>query len=275
MSDRGTSRGRPALAACALLGLALLTVSIRAHAVREGQELHATRARALLAAPPARATCTLRLQADRAGPGLRTEHEAARPGPRPRKAVTLMMLRAPPARVRLLGHACCVAAGRPRRCASRGCRWAAGPGPAAPRAPGRRRAAWSWRAAARCATATASSWPTRSSRCASPPGRATSRTTAARPASRRTCSAAWRSISQRARAAARAARGRARAAAPAHAAPTAGRRLAYVGQPVTEPAAIDALLALRDGDLRRIGLEPRWERRYPAGPPRRATCWAS
>lgn len=42
-------------------------------------------------------------------------------------------------------------------------------------------------------------------------------------------------------------------------------RQAYVGQPVSDPAAIDALLALRDGDLRRVGLEPRWERRYPAG----------
>jgi len=41
-------------------------------------------------------------------------------------------------------------------------------------------------------------------------------------------------------------------------------QLAYVGQPVTDPAAIDALLAMRDGDLRRIGIEPRWERRYPA-----------
>jgi cell division protein FtsI (penicillin-binding protein 3) len=41
-------------------------------------------------------------------------------------------------------------------------------------------------------------------------------------------------------------------------------QLAYVGEAVTDPAAIDALLALRDGDLRRIGLEPRWERRYPA-----------
>jgi cell division protein FtsI (penicillin-binding protein 3) len=40
---------------------------------------------------------------------------------------------------------------------------------------------------------------------------------------------------------------------------------AYVGDPVTDPAAIDGLLGLRDGDLRRVGLEPRWERRYPAG----------
>jgi cell division protein FtsI/penicillin-binding protein 2 len=39
----------------------------------------------------------------------------------------------------------------------------------------------------------------------------------------------------------------------------------YVGDPVTDPAAIDALLAERDGDLRRIGLESRWERRYPVG----------
>ncbi len=41
-------------------------------------------------------------------------------------------------------------------------------------------------------------------------------------------------------------------------------QLAFVGPPVSDPAAIDALYALRDGDLRRIGLEPRWERRYPA-----------
>lgn len=40
----------------------------------------------------------------------------------------------------------------------------------------------------------------------------------------------------------------------------------YVGEPVSDPAAVDALLALRDGDLRRVGLEPRWERRYPVGP---------
>ncbi|HEX5008865.1 MAG TPA: penicillin-binding protein 2 [Planctomycetota bacterium] len=39
----------------------------------------------------------------------------------------------------------------------------------------------------------------------------------------------------------------------------------YVGEPVTDASAIDALMGLRDGDLRRIGLEPRWERRYPAG----------
>ncbi len=39
----------------------------------------------------------------------------------------------------------------------------------------------------------------------------------------------------------------------------------YVGDPVTDPAAIDALLAAQDGDLRRIGLESRWERRDPIG----------
>ncbi len=48
-------------------------------------------------------------------------------------------------------------------------------------------------------------------------------------------------------------------------APDGRPQLAYVGPPVSDPAAIDALLALRDGDLRRVGLEPRWERRYPAG----------
>ncbi len=39
MIDRGTFPWRPALAASALLGLALLTVTIRAGVVREGQEL--------------------------------------------------------------------------------------------------------------------------------------------------------------------------------------------------------------------------------------------
>ena len=39
MSDRGTFPWRPALAACALLCLALLTVSTRAQAVQEGEVL--------------------------------------------------------------------------------------------------------------------------------------------------------------------------------------------------------------------------------------------
>src|SRR5262245_63710798 len=39
MSDRGTFPWRPALAACALLCLALLTVSIRAQAVQDGEVL--------------------------------------------------------------------------------------------------------------------------------------------------------------------------------------------------------------------------------------------
>jgi hypothetical protein len=39
MSDRGTFPWRPALAACCLLCLALLTVSIRAQAVHDGEEL--------------------------------------------------------------------------------------------------------------------------------------------------------------------------------------------------------------------------------------------
>lgn len=39
MIDRGSFPWRPALAACALLGLALLTITIRAGAVQEGQEL--------------------------------------------------------------------------------------------------------------------------------------------------------------------------------------------------------------------------------------------
>ncbi|HEX5008864.1 MAG TPA: hypothetical protein VFY71_00585 [Planctomycetota bacterium] len=39
MSDRGTFPWRPALAACALLCLALLTISIRAQAVQEGEAL--------------------------------------------------------------------------------------------------------------------------------------------------------------------------------------------------------------------------------------------
>jgi len=39
MSDRGTFPWRPALAACALLCLALLTISIRAQAVQEGEVL--------------------------------------------------------------------------------------------------------------------------------------------------------------------------------------------------------------------------------------------
>lgn len=40
---------------------------------------------------------------------------------------------------------------------------------------------------------------------------------------------------------------------------------AYVGEPVTDPRAIDALLSARDGDLRRVGFESRWERRQPWG----------
>ena len=39
MSDRGTFPWRPAVAACALLCLALLTVTIRAQAVQEGEML--------------------------------------------------------------------------------------------------------------------------------------------------------------------------------------------------------------------------------------------
>ena len=39
MSERGTFPWRPALAASALLGLCLLTVSIRAQAVNDGEEL--------------------------------------------------------------------------------------------------------------------------------------------------------------------------------------------------------------------------------------------
>jgi len=39
MSDRGSFPWRPALAACALFGLALLTVTIRAQAVHDGEEL--------------------------------------------------------------------------------------------------------------------------------------------------------------------------------------------------------------------------------------------
>jgi cell division protein FtsI (penicillin-binding protein 3) len=39
----------------------------------------------------------------------------------------------------------------------------------------------------------------------------------------------------------------------------------FVGEPVTDPAAIDALLSARDGDLRRVGFESRWERRDPCG----------
>jgi|GEM_PF-5931970 len=39
MIDRGPFPWRPALAACALMALALLTVTVRAGVVREGQEL--------------------------------------------------------------------------------------------------------------------------------------------------------------------------------------------------------------------------------------------
>ena len=39
MSERGTFPWTPALAASALLGLCLLTVTIRAHAVHDGEEL--------------------------------------------------------------------------------------------------------------------------------------------------------------------------------------------------------------------------------------------
>jgi cell division protein FtsI (penicillin-binding protein 3) len=39
----------------------------------------------------------------------------------------------------------------------------------------------------------------------------------------------------------------------------------FVGEAVTDPGAIDALLASRDGDLRRVGFESRWERRQPWG----------
>jgi hypothetical protein len=85
MIDRGPFPWRPALAACALLSLALLTVAIRADVVREGQELmrrehvrHSLRRHAR--------DLSLRLQSAAHDLGA-SEHKAAEKARKPGKAV--------------------------------------------------------------------------------------------------------------------------------------------------------------------------------------------